>query len=668
MAYSKTAIVSILIAMVFGGSVLYAQDVPIGPVQPPGSILSDTSDAVDTLQAADIDSIKVIADSTLTEDTLAYHVDSIPLYYHTNQLGKGYGDYLWFKSDVLPLQHGSIGQAEIITKSVMLPGLGIVYNGLPFFHQGKYFPFRSGADLNVLMFENIGFMDITSLDYLGLFNQGEVLSLQSSFWPSEASPSSVTIARGPYNYERAGWRFSRRFNEYAALTFTAGFKESSGLYGAGSDYDDFCVTGSFAYQPKPNAEFRYAFYQQKAKKGLLQFDRLINLMMRENHDQNYHTIEGKYLYDENLQFELDIYRQKNYSHLFGNDINYDFFLRDNIYGGKAAANYGRGIHNLRLETGAQKHHIVNTEADILIARLVTMGLILCDSISLTPEQNLVITSRLRHNNIDDFRLAASAKFGWRLNEKTDLSFAAGRLDYSPDIYSKYYSHPDIDSVDSEIITFYTYNPNHNLNSSRSHFINAKTKYDFNSSLSLVSGLTYEKVDNDIIPVTVDSSTVWHTTSKNIDYNRLTAAFDINYSITKYFKGSAGLTYFLYDPDEAAPNIKFTPAGMGRSTGMIKFTNVLRDIDISAFYQLRYLTAREYSGFITHESAEFFNIDQYDAVVVIDGSINIRFGSFEFKICEENILDFIIGNDYNVWGSYQMPPGMVWWQFTWNFLE
>jgi len=223
-------------------------------------------------------------------------------------------------------------------------------------------------------------------------------------------------------------------------------------------------------------------------------------------------------------------------------------------------------------------------------------------------------------------------------------------------------------MDSDFITAYKYVPNNDLKSEKSLFANADINRAFNSNLSIKAGLSYEKVNDDMVPVTVESLTVWQSTTENIDYNRLTAVIDIDYSITKYFKGSAGLTYFIYDPDSYVPEVKFTPAGMARSMGIVKFENVLRDMDISGVYQLRFITAREYSGFITHQSENFFNVENSDAVFVVDGSINIRFGSFEFRLCEENILDFIIGNDYNVWGSYQMPPGMVWWQFTWNFIN
>jgi len=666
MVCSRSTLISILTIIVLNFGFLYGQDQPIGPVPPPDSILIDSTavpDSSDRVGKADLLSkrIKKSSADTLAEQQISYFPEeNIPPYYQTKIAGRSYGDYLWYKPGVLPLQHGSPGQAEILTRSVMLPGLGVVYNDLPFFHQGNYFPFRSGVDLNVLMFENVGEVDVAPMHSIDLFGQGERLTLKSMFWPSTDNPSSVTVARGPYNYERSGWRFSRRFTENAALTFTAGFKESSGYYGGGADYDDFGVAGSFAMRPRPDTEFRYYFYQHKAKQGIMQFDRVIFPTLRANHDQNLHAFKSKHYFSELLQFEVNLFHQNNYNHLFDDGADYHLFVRDNIWGGKSIITVKKGANNFGLEIGGQRHLLKNPKS--ILARSTAMGIVLSDSITLNQKQNLVLTARARHDNINENTIAGSAKFGWCLNEKATWSLSAGRFDCLPDIYSLYYNHLEIIPEENNYISSYTYIANPHLNSRRSYFIKTDANCSIHNNLVLNAGLSYEKVYDDMVPVLVESSMVWQSYQNNIDYKRITLTIDLDYSITKYFEGSSGATYFKYDPDCPMTGIKFSPSGIVYSTGELKIEQVLRGIDLSGVYHLRYITKTEYSGFSSVINDRYYN----DAAIVLDGSIVIQFGSFQFRLCEDNILDYITGNEYNIWGEYVMPPGSVWWQFTWDF--
>ena len=666
MVCSRSSLISIPIIIVLSFGFLYGQDQPVAPVQPPDSTqidstaVPDSSDVVDKTDLL-LDRItKGIAD-TLAEQQISYFPEeNIPPYYQTIIAGKSYGDYLWYKPGVLPLQHGSPGQAEILTRSVMLPGLGVVHNGLPVFHQGNFFPFRSGADLNVLMFENVGEVDIAPMHSIDLFSQGESLTLKSMFWPSNDNPSSVTVARGPYNYERSGWRFSRRFTENAALTFTAGFKESFGYYGGGADYDDFSVAGSFAMRPRPDTEFKYSFYQHKAKQGILQFDRVIFPTLRANHDQNFHAFKGKHYFSELLQFEVNLFRQKNYNHLFDDGVNYHLFVRDDIWGGKSIVTLIKDRNNLNLEIGGQRHLLKSPGR--ISARSTTMGITLSDSITLNHKQNIVLTARARHNNINEYTMAGSAKFGWHLNEKTTWNLSAGRFDCLPDIYSLYYNHPAIIPEENSYISSYTYIANPDLNSRRFLFIKTDADCNIYNSITLQAGLSYEKVYDDMVPVVVESSTVWQSYQNNINYKRMTLTLNLGYAVTKYFEGSSGATYFKYDPGSPIPGIRFSPSAILYSMGELKIEHVLKGIDLSGVYHLRYLTKTDYSGFSSVVENRYSN----NAAIVLDGSIVVQFGSFQFRLCEDNILDYLTGNKYNVWGEYVMPPGSVWWQFTWNF--
>ena len=662
MVYSKSSLVSVLIILfclsgyTFGQKLLRADAEPVDSVLSDSTATVDTSEVmpkdtlmfeVDSLQYGNIDSV-VVENVTIVPDT------HLKPYYHTYRLGRSYGDYLNYTTGVFSLKHGAVGQPELLVKSVLLGGLGAIYNGVPVFHQGFYFPFRRGMDLNALMFENVSRIDITPLSYLDIYSQGQVLSLRSMVWPAIDNPSSISVAQKPYGYSRSAWRFSRWFCRNIAATFTAGFKESRGYYQSGTDYDGFGVSGSFAYQPKPNGEIIYTFYQGKAKKGILQFDRVIAPSLRVNNVLNHHNLKGRYKPSRNCQFEIDLFHQKNYSYLF-DDANYHHRIRDFIWGGKAVVSLSGSAHNLKAEAGGRRHHIGGLESDA--ASSVTMGIVVSDSMVISNKEELMISARVRKNNINDFNIAGTGRYLHSLNSQTNINLSAGYLDCLPDIYSMYFNYPTISMEVTDLYESYNFRPDATIKPCKIMFATAGFDIGFNDKFSLFTNISYEKVDNDIICVTEDSSAVWYTTPKNIDYDRFTYIAILNYSVTKYFKGSSGITYFIYDPGSPLPGIKHSPKGIAYSRGALIFKEVLKDLDISGVYQCRYISPREYYGFI---------VDSYEPAVVFDGAIVVRFGTFEFRLIEDNILDYFIDNKYNMWGEYIMPPGSVWWQLTWNF--
>jgi len=664
MAYRASALIStfIVLILLIGFGISHADDVT------PDTALTDTSAVMDTLTAVDND-IDIKSDSLGQDSTIIIpEEETIKLpepmigkpYYKTYISGKSYGDYLRYTTGLISMQHGAYGQPEMLVKSIMLPGLDVVYKDVPVFHQGTNFPFRSGTDLSGLMFEDVSSIEITPLSYLELFSQGEVLALNSMVWPAENNPSSVTIGRGPFGYERAGWRFSRRFSETIGATFTAGFEQSESYYSSGADYDAFGITGSLAWRVKPNAEIGYNFYQHKAKQGILQFDRLIAPTLRSNNDQNLHIVKGLYKYTDNLSFDIKLFRQKTYNHVFDNGIAYSYRLRDSIWGGQVGTRLTRYSHNFSLQLGGRRHYFTND--NFSAGRSVTMGLVIGDSMTVDSSKSLILTARSRHNNIDGYNFAGTGRLNWRPNIKTGINISIGRLDNEPDIYALYFSHPVIRPSEQDIINSYNYFPNNHLNSRKLLFAGAGGYRKLANWLTIKPGLTLERVSDDLVPEIANNNGEWISSQRNVDYNRLTFTLGLDYELTKYFHGSSGFTYFLYDPSELLPQVKYSPSVLAHSFGELKIEQVLRDIDLSGAYQIRYLSNRDYIGLVSIVSEDY----SYDRVVAIDGSLAVRFGVFEFRLTEDNILDFINGNDYSIWGAYYMPPGAIWWTFTWDF--
>lgn len=631
------------------------QEAPID-LQP----LPEDTTGADTLAARDT-LVTAPEDTVQAKPVLELPTEEIPPYYKTTLLGKTWGDYLRYQPGFLSLQNGPVGQAEMLTKSEMLPGIGANCNGIPFFGQGYYFPFRNGLDLTYLMFENVGTMEITPMGYLGLFDQGEILSMQAMVWPPEENPSSVTIGRGPFGYERSGWRFSRLFTKNIGASFTAGFDKSSGYYVVETDYDAFGITGSLAIRPRPNTEIDYSFYQRKGKQALLQFDRVLPPFLRLNHDINLHTLRAKHQRSERLYFELDLFNQNNTAKLFGEGVDYTHRVRDYIWGGSVSVSGLVGRHHLTARGGGRRHYFNSIGSGS--GRLVTTALVLGDSIIIDSTKDLRLLARGRHDNVEGTSAGGTGSFGWKLTARLSVKLSAGRLDYMPDIYALYFKFPVIVPEENGFVNSYVYVPDPGLESTRLSFLRFDLGHELAPPFRVDAGIAAERVKNDLVfQVSEVSSAEWTSTQKNLDYDRATASLVFAYKVTRFFEGQSGATYFVYDPEGPLPGTKYTPSVILYSVGQLKITNVLRDIDLSGEYQLRFMTEREYAGF----SSALLGQSRYDRAIEIDGAISVRFGSFTFRLCENNILDFFGVNSYSAWDNYLMPPGMVWWQFTWDF--
>jgi hypothetical protein len=651
---SKTLIAINLAAAMFLSAAIFAQT-DLEPVAP-----DDSSQVVDTTMTPVLPDS---ADTTVVQiavDSLALAAgDSIPPYYSSLLEAKSYGDYLQYKTGFLSLQHGAVGQPEMLTKSEMLPGLGALYNGTPFSNQGVYFPFRSGPDLGTLMFENVGQFEITPLSYLGLFAEGEQLSLHSMYMPGGENPSSLTIARGSFGYERSAWRFSRRFARNIGATFSAGFKKSNGYYNAGADYDGVATTGTLVMEPLPKLRARYAFYQNRVRQGILQFDRVINPTLRLKQDIDFHDIKADYSISGRTNLKMDLFHQKNYNHVFDNSAGYHDRFRDYIWGGQMGADLSCAPHNMVFAMGGRRHYLSNPA--FVGARSLTVGLLAGDSLYLDPARSLIVKARLRHNNIAGLTAAGSVRMDWRPEGKPAISVAAGYVDESPDLYARYFQIQPLLPQSGDLVQSYSIEPDPELNTKKTYFadITLKTGRQHWTTGFYISA---EKVYDDLIPVTEESTAVWKSYQKNVNYKRLTLTADLEYKVGEIYQGGLGATYFIYSPRRLLPEVRYSPLGQAFAYGEFTIREILRDIDISAVYQLRYIGARYYAGFISIISEQFVQRRAY----VLDGSILVRFGAFDFRINENNILDFITDNKYDIWGEYTMPPGMVWWQFTWNF--
>jgi hypothetical protein len=647
MASSKTIPLFAIIILAVALGTISAQETPVAA----------DSVQIDSLVAVDSSAVFDSTGAIIAIDSLVFMPDtSLSQYYKSYITGKGYGENFWYRPGIMPLQHGSDGHPEMLVKSLLLGGNDITYNGTPVFQQGYYVPFKTGADLDAFMYENVAEFHLTPSYNLDLFNQGENLSLNGAIWTPTDNPSSITIAGGPYGYHRSGWRFSRRFNENLSGNLIIGFKKAASYYQTGGGYNSFGVSGAFVARPKPNTEITYTFYDHKAEEGLIQFDRIIDPFLQLKRQVNFHQVAGKYLLDDKRDLSMKAYYQSNHNFIINDARTYKSRLKDYLSGIQADYRVQRENHHYRLSAGAGYQRLGGVNSDD--SKMTSLAVAGSDSMTIDSLDYIKSTIRTRYNTESKFNPAGTVAYSKNIDGINRLTASAGYYDDLPSLYNLYYNIV-IPYTLSGITydNFYSYRPNKNLKTKKAVFLSADYTYYPGEPLNFGLTLTLEKVLDDVLQVTTDSLFTFRTRPNNIDYNRLTVAGKVEYPLTEYFTGSSGFSLFVYDPSKPQAGMKHSPKALAFTNGRFQLKNVLRDIDLAAAFQAHYVSAREYSGLVQ---------TSYKRAVNLDGSIVIRFGSVEFKIIETNMFDFIDGNSYNIWGEYLMPPGNVWWQLTWNF--
>lgn len=651
MASGKTISLLAIIILVISLGEAFSQETPA----PAESIKVDSSAVIDSM--ASPDSIAAKSKEANKIDSPVFEPDtSLGQYYKSFITARSYGDYFRYRTGVMSLQHGADGHPEMLVKSLLLGGNNVIYNGTPVFQQGYYIPFKSGPDLEAFMYENVAEFSLTPAYSLDLFSQGENLGLNGAVWTPSDNPSSITVAGGPYGYHRSAWRFTRRFNENLSGNLIIGFKKGASYYQSGGGYKSFGVSGAFAAKPKPNAEIAYTFYDHKADEGLIQFDRIIEPYLKLKRQVNFHQVSSRYLLEREEEFSLKVYYQANHNFIVDDARTYSSRLKDYLSGTQADYSIRNGDNNYKLSGGACYQRLGGVNSDD--SKMTTLALTASDSICIDSINYLLAALRARYNTIGDFYPAGTIAYSRRLNSIGELTLSSGYYDYIPDIYSMYYNIIVPYTISSGTIgNFYSYHPDNNLKSKKTVFTNADFVYNPERRFNIGICLTLERVFDDILQVTSESSFTYNTRPINISYSRATITGKVEYPLTKYYEGSSGISLFAYDPAEPRTGMKHSPKALAYTNGRIQLRNVLRDVDLAAAFQAHFISARDYAGLVQ---------TSYKQAANLDASLVIRFGAVEFKIIETNVFDFIGGNNYSIWGEYLMPPGNVWWQLTWDF--
>ncbi len=569
---------------------------------------------------------------------------------------KTLGDLLWFEGGIFPLQHGPEGQPEILVKSILLGGQGVVVDGLPFYQQGLFVPERSGPDLNVVMFENPGKVELTRLNHLDLTTQGTVLSVRSQVRPPQNNPSSITVARGPYGYERTAWRFSRNFSSRLAGTFCVGFKKSRSYYTSGADYDGFGVSGSLAGSFRNVGEFQYGFYENKSEQGILQFDRIVPPSFRAKSDIIRHRLHYEHNRGAKVTMFSDLLYQKNEVKAGGLYISPKAWPADKTKMAALGVDFIGGRNKLRLAFAYKELRQYGQGA--YTKALKQYSIFACDSLRVTSADRLELAVRLR--NSDPGRTAGAVDIGYERNEE-DVGFGihGGYHDSDYDPYAVYFGTPTFSVNYSGLVEIDEYRIVTVTSAPAKSTLYALLFGRWNPFAFLKSdfSVSYEKVTGDSYWRLTDSSGIWSARPTAIDYDRAVITLTFETGLGEYLHSRAGMTSFLYSPKTTEWGERHSPAFIGFAESEVIWKGALRDVDLSAQAQARYCGRRCYYGFVDVE---------YGPFAVLDCAAGIRYGSFDFHVIGSNVFDFIIGNDYKLWGEYSMPPGTVWWVFNWKF--
>jgi len=569
---------------------------------------------------------------------------------------KTLGDMLWFAGGVLPFQHGPEGQPEIFVRSILLGGQGVIVDGLPFYQQGLFVPQRSGPDLNAAMFENLAEIELTRLNHLDLSAEGMVLSLRTPAWPPATNPSSITVARGPYGYERTAWRFTKNFSRRLAATFCAGFKKSRSYYTSGADYDGFGVSGSLAGRVRRIGEFRYDFYENKSDQGILQFDRAVPPSARLKRDIIRHRLHIENVSRNGVTLFSDLLYQKNEAKAGGLYLSPIAWPADRFTMAAAGMDFAGGGNRLRMAVAYLGLRQSDGAADSEILR--QYSILVCDSLHVSPVDDIRVAFRWRGR--DPGRSAGSVSFGYE-KKREDFRFGihGGYHDSDPDPYAAYFRSPAFAVSYSGLVEINEYRvetaPSLPLKSTAYALLFGgwNPREFLESDLSV----SYERVSGDCYWRLVDSAGIWTAKPTPIDYRRAVITLSLGADIGGFFSSRAGMTSFVYFPRETEWGERHSPSLIGFAESKAIWKGALKDVDLSVQAQAHYCGCRRYYGFVS---------SSYGPFAAVDCAVGIRYASFDFHVIGSNLFDFITGNKYKLWGEYAMPPATIWWIFNWKF--
>lgn len=608
----------------------------------PRPLESDTSSIMPETTFAKIPAMKVHPESLAAESLRT--TELVPSVYHERiYISKGPADEVKGIPYVFIISPGPVASPAIPVEYLNVTGIDVTLNGLPFPYQGLYRPYVIGTDLNTLPWEILNEIRWNPKDYFltGLdFREGS---------PSEDSNrSDLDVARGPYGYEAARWRFFRPFGKKIYAYFTVGFKNSSG-YLDNSDYKGFHVTGGVSYK-LPRGVISLDIWQHKANMGLNSFD-YIRLIPQESRQKRViDRGELHYKTDFNGRYFLTVtgLLQGNNQKVTG----YGAELKENhtIGGGKAVFSdstddrvWDATLHYYKL--------VLSKLGSFPTINDIGPSVGLKGKLSST-DYDLKIG--YDWNKIDKGILLPAARLSYKMNSGISPFAEVLRLRQLPDLNLLYFTDDVTGLGIPPLLSSYAFIGDPDLSMPVTN--QATLGFEWNTAnIKTIAGASLKKIDSQIT-LSYSNDSLGNFTVRPVNFNdTFTEIFARGTGesgpISLELSGAYRIWKDRYFPD----NLEKGPAALGFAR-----LSYLRQFFISRLYfggslEARFVTRRDYRSITTGFT---------DAFASFSGRLEFRYKDLTIWLNDENLTNAA----YSTWWPYLETPRIVWVGFLWNFFD
>jgi hypothetical protein len=591
------------------------------------------------------DTLPIVTPTVSPESLLAESLSTVitPTVYHDRTyISKGPEDDIKSLPGIFISSPGTVGSPAIPLEYLNVSAIEITLNGLPFPYQGLYRPYVTGTDLNTIPWEILN--DISWNQGSGQLNG---LDFRLGRPPDNSNRSDVDVARGPYSYEGARWRFFRPFGKKTYAYFTVGFKKSVGYF-ENSDYNGFHVTGGISRKIGQGV-LSLDLWQHRAKSGLNSYDFLAPQESRQQ--RTIDRGEARYRISAGDRYFLTLTGLLQSSNQKIGGYNSEVKENYKVGGGQVCLSDSTSG---RILYGTFKYYLYTlSKLPGVMPRVSEVE----PSLRLRGHLNLInydLRAAWSWNKIDHSAILPSARLSYQTNSGQTPYVEFSRSRKEPDLNLLYFSDSVLGLNIGQLLNSYKFVGNPDLSMPLTTQGTLGLESDWGKIQSGI-GVSLKKIKSQII--------LFYT--KDATGNIVVAPINYNDTFAELFaKAKAEYGPFTGELSGAYRkwSTRFFPDGLEKGPAALGFARVsfLKEFFIPRLYlggslEARVSTRRDYRSITTGLT---------DSFVPLAGRLEFRYKDLTMWLTDENLLNA----NYIAWWPYPQTPRIVWFGIMWNFFD
>jgi len=550
---------------------------------------------------------------------------------------RGVEDEIKPYADLFRVTPGTVATPNIPVEYLNVAGKEISINGLPFSYNGIYRPYIIGTDLNVIPWEIL--YDIRE--------KKDALDFTLGFPRNDVAGSDVEIAREPYGYSAARWRFYQPIGTKTRAYFTVDFKKTNSFF-INSDYSGYHVTGGIK-RNLLDGWLDIDGWKHRARAGLLSFDYLVDQLSRQSRGVDRAEIRYNREFGPPVKTVLTGFFQRSAQTItgYGNESK----IKNDTGGGKAEITYKKAefsaglssaYYNLRLYGLDRRGPSINVY-DHHAQAAACLGRISAD-----------VDLAYAWSGTDGRAFLPGAQIGFELSEHYFVASSLAKSRRMADLQLLYFDDNVTNIGAGNILTSYQFIPASNLKSP----VTIETSIIIGRKGSGISGqlglalkdiknqqrLSYSEIDSGIFmisPVNFDDRFVEFSARLGAELGPVS--------------GEGSVTYRKWKNRFFDDGLEKGPSAMGFCRLSIDKQFFIPELFFGGSIEMQASSRRDYRS---------IGIGLTDGFAVFCGRLTFRYKDFTFYLNEDNFTRI---SYYPLW-PYPGTPRAVWWGFRWKFLD